>query len=94
MFSKHYPDAGIDPLLLTNKNETLLHLACYGTLKRILDNQDVLKQKIESIYYEEHCQQLEKECKEKEEIIIREAYPCLDFILELFKKNPDFMKRK
>ena len=91
MLAKYYPDADMDSLLLTNKNETLLHLACKGTVTRVLDNKDELTEKIECTYDEEDYQELIKQNKENEQKILMKAYPCLDFILEHFKKNPDFM---
>ena len=92
MLTKHYPEAEIDSLELTNKNETLLHLACKGTLNRVLDNKDKSSEKLQEEYYEEHCQDIEKESREMEIAILMKAYPCLDFILEHFKKNPDLME--
>ena len=92
MLTKHYPEAEIDSLVLTNKNETLLHLACKGTLNRVLDNKDKSSEKLQEEYYEEHCQDIEKESREIEIAILMKAYPCIDFILEHFKRNPDLME--
>ena len=65
MLMKNYPEAEINSLILTRKNETLLHLACRGTRARVLDNQDETRDKLESSYYEETVKKLRKNAKKR-----------------------------
>ena len=80
------------PLVITSKNETLLHLACKGTLSRILCMKDKMKLQLESIPEDSDLKEIETFTKEEEKRILKEAHPCLDFLLDMLKKNPDLLE--
>ena len=87
------------PLVITSKNETLLHLACKGTLSRILSMKDKMKIQLESCIDDDtddetdfSFQDIETFTREEEKRILREAHPCLDYLLEMLKKNPDLLE--
>ena len=88
-------------LILTQKNETLLHLACKGALSRLLGVKDDMSNILESDFDEfdsnknrqaDYWNTLEQERRRREDEILKVTYPCLDFLLEIFKKNPDYLE--
>ena len=82
--------------VLTSKQETLLHLACKGALSGVLDAKDLINEKFECLQLLEEddtdCRIVEHNCKSQERFILDKAYPCLDFLLENFKKHPDLLE--
>ena len=83
-------------LVLTKRQETILHLACYSTLSKILSIKDDLRSQLENEPLENNtdlnCHNIESQAKTKEQEIQSEAFPCLEMILEKFKKNPDVLE--
>ena len=84
-----------DPLIKDSKEQSILHLACFSTLYKILQVKDDLKSDLES----EHenncigtCSDIEKLAKIREQDIQNDAFPCLELILEKFKKHPDILE--
>ena len=83
-------------MVLTEKQETLLHLACKGTLTKILNMKDEMRLLFETSDSSDSgifsCKSIEELTKNQESAILISAYPCFDFLIENFKKNPDFME--
>ena len=90
---KHHADHTI----MTSSHETILHLACYATLSKILAVKDELKSELENEPSEDDnsmsntCQTIEDRANFREKEIQNEAFPCLKLILEKFEKCPDLI---
>ncbi len=105
--------AGANHLVMTDENETLLHLACKALLCKVLTIKDTMTSKLESIPEEvinnggvdedvpdddgsdestSYCRNLEEAVKARENEMLHSNYHCLSLLIELFKKNPDFLE--